>query len=134
MACDFALGDAIDPEAVAATVRQAVSLADIEDGAGPVALAFPWRGDPSHARLHALASGVCAALPKTLAAGLPLALMIDGDIGMSLGRIIRTETAPGANVIAVDGVQLKQFDYVDIGRVIEVTNVVPIIIKSLLFK
>ena len=61
-------------------------------------------------------------------------LLIDGDIGMSLGRIIRTETAPGANVIAIDGVQLKQFDYVDIGRVIEVTNVVPIIIKSLLFK
>ena len=70
----------------------------------------------------------------TLAAGLPIVLMIDGDVGMSLGRIIRNETAPGANVIAVDSVQLKQFDYVDIGRVIEVTNVVPIIIKSLLFK
>ena len=61
-------------------------------------------------------------------------LLIDGDIGMSLGRILRQEIAPGANVIAVDGVQLKQFDYVDIGQVIEVTNVVPIIIKSLLFK
>src|SRR5215510_12589772 len=62
------------------------------------------------------------------------ALLIDGDVGMSLGRIICTEIAPGAEVIAIDGVQLKQFDYVDIGRVIEVTNVVPIIIKSLLFK
>ena len=61
-------------------------------------------------------------------------LLIDGDIAMSLGRILRQEIAPGANVIAVDGVQLKQFDYVDIGQVIEVTNVVPIIIKSLLFK
>ena len=36
--------------------------------------------------------------------------------------------------VYVDGVQLKAFDYVDIGNVIEVTNVVPIIIKSLLFK
>jgi ethanolamine utilization protein EutA len=53
---------------------------------------------------------------------------------MSLGRIIRNEIAPGANVIAIDGVQLKQFDYVDIGRLIEATNVVPVIIKSLLFK
>jgi ethanolamine utilization protein EutA len=134
MACDFALGEAIDPEAVAATVRQAMSLGDIAEGSSPIALAFPWRGDPSHARLHALASGICAALPNTLAGGLPVVLMIDGDVGMSLGRIIRTETAPDANVIAVDGVQLKQFDYVDIGRLIEVTNVVPIIIKSLLFK
>ena len=39
-----------------------------------------------------------------------------------------------ADVIAIDGVQLKEFDYVDIGSVIEITNVVPIIIKSLLFK
>ena len=65
---------------------------------------------------------------------MPLVLLIDGDIGMSLGRLIRNEIAPGANVIAIDGVQLKQFDYVDIGRVVEITNVVPIVIKSLLFK
>jgi len=134
IACDVALAETIDPDAVSAAVRAAMTLIDIEEGASPVALAFPWSGDPSHARLSALAAGLCAALPKTLAAGLPVVLLIDGDIGMSLGRIIRTETAPGANVIAIDGVQLKQFDYVDIGRVIEVTNVVPIIIKSLLFK
>ena len=65
---------------------------------------------------------------------MPLILLIDGDVAMSLGRIIRHEVAPDADVIAIDGVQLKQFDYVDIGSVIEQTNVVPIIIKSLLFK
>jgi ethanolamine utilization protein EutA len=73
-------------------------------------------------------------VPATLAAELPLVLMVDGDIGMSLGRIIRSEIAARANVIAIDGVQLKQFDYVDIGEIIEATNVVPVIIKSLLFK
>jgi ethanolamine utilization protein EutA len=61
-------------------------------------------------------------------------LLIDGDVGKSLGRIIRHEVAADAGVIAIDGVQLKTFDYVDIGAVIELTNVVPIIIKSLLFK
>jgi ethanolamine utilization protein EutA len=99
-----------------------------------VAFAFPWRGDPAHARLYALAAGICAAVPGTIADGLPLVLLVDGDIGMSLGRIIRNEIAASANVIAIDGVQLKQFDYVDIGQIIDVTNVVPVIIKSLLFK
>jgi ethanolamine utilization protein EutA len=99
-----------------------------------VAFAFPWRGDPAHARLFALAAGICAAVPATIAAAIPLVLLVDGDIGMSLGRIIRNEISAGANVIAIDGVQLRQFDYVDIGRVIDVTNVVPVIIKSLLFK
>jgi len=115
-------------------VRGALTRADFEEGESPIALAFPWRGDPSHARLHAVAAGICAALPRTLQEGMPLVLLIDGDVGKSLGRVIRHEIAPTADVIAIDGVQLKEFDYVDIGNVIELTNVVPIIIKSLLFK
>jgi ethanolamine utilization protein EutA len=132
-ACAFDLADAIDPASIADAVRNALARADARDGAGPVALAFQWTGDPLHARLHALAAGICAALPQTIAARLPLVLLVDGDIGLSLGRIIQHEIAPGADVVAIDGVQLKQFDYVDIGRMIDVTKVVPVIIKSLLF-
>jgi ethanolamine utilization protein EutA len=134
IACAFELADEVNAAAVTRAVRRALAQSDIEEGSAAVALAFPWHGEPLHRRLHALAQGICAALPRSLAAGLPLTLLIDGDIGMSLGRIVRHEVAAGADVIAIDGVQLKQFDYVDIGRLIEITNVAPIIIKSLLFK
>ncbi len=134
ISCHFELSNDVAADAVAAEVGRALARCDIEDGSSPIALSFPWNGDPSHARLHAVASGICAALPRTLAEALPLVLLIDGDVGMSLGRIVRHEVAPGADVMAIDGVQLKEFDYVDIGSVIEVTNVVPIVIKSLLFK
>jgi ethanolamine utilization protein EutA len=133
LALSLDLGEAIDAGAVSAACRAALAAADIVEGAAPVAFGFAWRGDPAHARLFALAAGICAAVPDTLAAGQPLVLLVDGDIAMSLGRIIRNEIAAAADVIAIDGVQLKQFDYVDIGRVIEVTNVVPVVIKSLLF-
>jgi ethanolamine utilization protein EutA len=134
LACKFCLDDEISSEAAAAAVRSALVRADSEDGESPIALSFRWQGDPSHPRLHAVAAGICAALPRTLAGNLPLVLLVDGDVGKSLGRIIRHEIAPRADVIAIDGVQLKDFDYVDIGNVIELTNVVPIVIKSLLFK
>jgi ethanolamine utilization protein EutA len=134
LACPFDLSDEIDEDVVTAQVLQMLAFMEMEDGAGAIALAFSWKGDPLHTRLAALADGICKALPKTLAAGLPLVLLIDGDIGLSLGRIIHYETAPGANVIAIDGVQLKQFDYVDVGAVIDATNVVIVIIKSLLFR
>ncbi|HEY6259332.1 MAG TPA: ethanolamine ammonia-lyase reactivating factor EutA [Xanthobacteraceae bacterium] len=134
LALNFDLGAEIEAPAVSARCRAALAQADLTDGAGPVAFAFPWHGDPAHARLYALAAGICAAVPQTLAAALPLVLLVDGDIAMSLGRIIRHEIAADANVIAIDGVQLRQFDYVDIGRLVDVTNVVPVIIKSLLFK
>ncbi|HEY2184914.1 MAG TPA: ethanolamine ammonia-lyase reactivating factor EutA [Xanthobacteraceae bacterium] len=134
LACSFGLDGAIGADAIAAEVRAALARADFEEGESPIALAFPWRGEPSHGRLHAVAAGICEALPRTLAEPLPLVLLIDGDVGKSLGRIILHEIAPQADVIAIDGVQLKAFDYVDIGGVIALTNVVPIIIKSLLFK
>src|SRR5215472_2588474 len=127
------LGAVVDAAAVTASCRAALAEADIADGDGPIAFAFAWRGDPAHARLHALAAGICTAVPRTLAEGLPLIVLVDGDVAMSLGRIIRNEITSAANLIAIDGVQLRQFDYVDIGGMIEVTNVVPVIIKSLLF-
>jgi ethanolamine utilization protein EutA (predicted chaperonin) len=134
VACHFDLPQTVDPAAVTEAIRKGLGQSDIEEGAAPLALAFPWHGDPSHARLYAVATGIAPALPKTIAAGIPVVLLIDGDVGKSLGRVICNEVAPGAHVIALDGVQLKQFDYVDIGQVIELTNAVPVIIKSLLFK
>src|SRR5262245_46352648 len=58
LSCDLALDDDIAPAAVAAAVRAALARADFEEGESPVALSFPWRGDPAHARLHAVAAGI----------------------------------------------------------------------------
>ena len=59
--------------------------------------------------------------------------MIDGDIGKTIGNILTRECGVKSDIISVDGVNLKEFDYVDIGEVIQPTNVVPLVIKSLLF-
>ena len=98
-----------------------------------MALSFPWAGTPDYPRFAAVARGLADALPKTLANGHAIVLLIDGDVGMTLGRILTNEVAPGVDVIAIDGVQLKEFDYVDIGALIQPADVVPVIIKSLLF-
>ena len=59
--------------------------------------------------------------------------MIDGDVGRTLGYILEHELAIGRPVMAIDGIQLKEFDYVDIGEAIRPAEVVPVVIKSLLF-
>src|SRR2546422_2127609 len=50
LSCDFALGEEIAPDAITSGVRSALARADFEEGESPLALSFPWRGDPSHAR------------------------------------------------------------------------------------
>ncbi len=37
------------------------------------------------------------------------------------------------SIISIDGIELKEFDYVDIGEVLRATGAVPVVIKSLLF-
>jgi ethanolamine utilization protein EutA len=60
-------------------------------------------------------------------------LLIDGDVGETLGHILAHEVAMRRNVISIDGLRLKSFDYVDIGEIIRPSNVIPVVIKSLLF-
>lgn len=133
LSCRFDLAGEIDREAVAREITAARIRFDLEDGSDPLAVAFSWAGEPSHSRLHAVAEGICAALPGTISGEYPLVVMIDGDVGMTLGRIIRDEIAPGCDVVAIDGIRLQAFDYVDIGEPMPSANVIPVVIKSLLF-
>ncbi|MGH6948062.1 MAG: ethanolamine ammonia-lyase reactivating factor EutA [Kiloniellales bacterium] len=132
--CRFALeAEEIVPEAIAETVKAALARHDLADGEAAVALAFRWSGTPSHGRLAALAHGLVAALPRTAGAGGTLVLLIDGDVGLTLGRILSEELKPGCDVISIDGLKLGDLDYVDIGTRIPGSGVVPVVIKSLLF-
>ena len=123
----------IDANKVSAEIAKAHTRFDFTEGGQTVALAFRWQGDPLHARLKALADGICAAMANTLKAKAPLVLMLDGDIGKTIGEILRRELDVTGDIVSIDGVQLKEFDYVDIGEMIRPTNVVPLVIKSLLF-
>jgi len=129
----LALGEEISSAAVASAIQAALARAPGSAEGGPIALAIRWRGDPHYRRLHALAEGIAGALAKWFVGTAPLVLMIDGDVGRTLGHILEHELRIGRAVISIDGIQLKEFDFVDIGAVIRPADVVPIVIKSLLF-
>jgi ethanolamine utilization protein EutA len=127
------LSDGVDAELIAGEIKKAHKRFDFTEGEQPVALAFRWKGDPLHARLKALADGIHMGLHNTVREKKPLVLVLDGDIARTIGEILRRECDVGGDIVSVDGVQLREFDYVDIGEMIRPTNVVPLVIKSLLF-
>jgi ethanolamine utilization protein EutA len=122
----------IDPERFAAAIR--AGLDEIElDSHARLAVAFPWHGDPEHARLKAAGQAVVCALAP-LADKLKLLLVvIDGDVGKTFGRLMHRELNWPGKLISIDGVELQELDYVDIGALIAPPGVVPVVIKSLLF-
>ncbi len=126
----LALNKDFSAAAVADEVRAALTRADI-DPAQVLALAIRWHGDPHYARLRGLAEGLALALHAASAS--PLILMVDGDVGKLLGQILEQELKLARPILSIDGVQLQELDYVDIGTVVEPAHVVPVVIKSLLF-
>jgi ethanolamine utilization protein EutA len=120
-------------EDVAQSIRNGFVRLDLVEGEHPVAVALPWRGEPHYANLRALADGIAQAMPRSLAAGFPLVIALDGDIGASLGGILSEELDVVAPMVSIDGLQLVELDYVDVGEVILPANVVPVVVKSLAF-
>jgi ethanolamine utilization protein EutA len=59
--------------------------------------------------------------------------MIDGDVGRSIGHLLDEELNGRGKIVSIDGVQLQELDYVDVGEMITPPGVVPVVIKSLLF-
>jgi ethanolamine utilization protein EutA len=123
---------ALQGEFDAASVAQAVGevLSGCENQAA-VALGIRWHGEPHYQRLRSLAAGIAQAIDP--AAATPLILMIDRDVGRLVGHILEHELGVTRGVVSIDGIELREFDYVDIGEPIEPSQVVPVVIKSLLF-
>jgi ethanolamine utilization protein EutA len=123
----------IDSAEVSTAIRMALSRFELLAADTAVALFLPWRGSASFARLDACCRGVIEGLAPVLAGGHPLVLIGDGDVGGLIGIHCREELKIDNAVVSIDGLELKEFDYVDIGRMIDTSGAVPVVIKSLVF-
>ncbi len=121
-----------DAEGLAEKIRRGLADMDL-DPETRVAIAFSWQADPEYARLAELGRGIIAAAAPRGHRHEPLFLMIDGDIGRTLGRLLHQELELESPLVSIDGVQLQDLDYVDVGAMISPPGVVPVVIKSLLF-
>lgn len=125
--------EAIDANLVQDRVRAALTRFDLLDAESAVALAMHWEGSATYSRIDAFCSGVVAGLKENLERGNPLVLVFDGDIGGLLGIHVKDEMRLPIPVISIDGIDLREFDFVDIGALIPASGAVPVVIKSLVF-
>lgn len=130
---NLALDGDIDTGQVAKDISKSLTRFDIDPAETTIALAFTWEGEPSYQRLFALAKGIREGLAASVDAGNTLILVMEGDIAKIMGNLLKKELDVGGDIISLDGVQLREFDYIDIGELVQPANVAPLIIKSLLF-
>jgi ethanolamine utilization protein EutA len=103
------------------------------DPASEAVLAFEFRTAPEYARIRTLAEGIVAGLAARIRTGESLYLMIDGDIAQTLGGVLREELKIQNDLVVLDGISLRDFDYIDLGKIRLPSFTVPVTVKSLLF-
>jgi ethanolamine utilization protein EutA len=132
------LPDVIDPGELARAFARRAAQQDI-DPDGPVALSLAWSGPVSYPRLAAVAQAVAAVTSSAVRQagddgnGNLLILVVDADIAQALGAILTEETGLRRRLVVVDGVELTDFDFIDVGEYRSPPGVLPVLIKSLLF-
>ena len=130
---DWVPSDELDPQALASAIERHLTAFGLLDTTADIAVALYWTGVPSYRRLRGFAEGIVRGLARRVNGGMPIYLMIDADIALTLGTILRDELLVTNDLLILDAISLRDFDFVDLGRVRHPSNTVPVTIKSLVF-
>jgi ethanolamine utilization protein EutA len=134
IAPDLALDrETIDPAHVAAAIKSVLKRLELDTGRSAVAIFVPWELSATFHRLDAFCKGVVDGMASVIAEGHPIVLAGDGDVGGLLGIHLKEEMHFKGAVVSIDGLELKDFEFIDVGAIIESSGSVPVVIKSLIF-
>jgi len=120
-------------ERIAEAVGRSIDTYFEQDNLENLAIGLRGSGYLSFAAIQQLAGGIIDGSRKIIAAGKPLIIVLQQDIGKVLGQSLRT-LAQGTGIICIDQLSVQEGDYIDIGRTMAGGTVVPVIIKSLVFE
>lgn len=133
----FDLGqEELDADELTGALKQALA-ARPGDSEATVAIAVSWRGSATYQRIDALARAVLATAGFTgERQGVPIVLVCDADIGGLLGQHISDVSGVSGNaavILALDSIEVSEFDFLDVGAFVPGTGALPVVVKSLLF-
>ena len=124
----------IDATTVAQSILSRFQDFDLEEGKAEVVLVFSWDGPPTATRIAAFCRGLTEGLPSTIKHQRPIYLVFDHDLARLVGFILKEEFHLKNEVLSIDGITLRDFDFIDVGKVLKPSGTVPVSIKSLLFQ
>lgn len=88
---------------------------------------------PAFSQIQAYAAALYEALTAIQGKDAPLIIIVGNDMAKVLGQTIFSKSGYRAGVISLDGIELEQGDYIDIGRPAAGGSIVPVVVKTLVF-
>ena len=104
-----------------------------QSASGNLILALPGKKDPSYNELKAFAAYLAEELDSALPPEAPVLIVLEQDMAKALGILIEKALQGRRKLACIDGIQVEENDYVDMGRPLLNGLVIPVVIKTLLF-
>ncbi len=114
-------------------LSQSLAKFDLTSFTSGLALSLSLDGQLDYKTIREIAEGVVAICKSSERKKSPLYLALDVDIAKSLGAILKEELKLDREIIAIDGIEVGDLDYIDIGEPMGITEVIPVTVKSLMF-
>jgi ethanolamine utilization protein EutA len=120
-------------ESVSEALKQSLRKFDLTRFTSGLALSLTVSGVPDYQSVRRIAEGVAEIIKNADDDQCPLYLTLDLDIAKSLGSMLKDEFKVARDIIAIDGIEVGDLDYIDIGECLGITEVIPVTVKSLMF-
>jgi len=115
------------------SLKQSLAKFDLTSWASGLALSVSLEGELDYKAIRAVAEGIAAICKSSENGRSPLYLALDLDVAKSLGAILKEELKLEREIIAIDGIEVGDLDFIDIGEPMGITEVIPVTVKSLMF-
>jgi len=115
-------------------IRKKLEWFRLESDLQPVAVAFRGPKSPTFDQVGEVAKALIKGLEPLLSKGFPLITVSENDLAKVLGQTVRGHMPGNRNFICIDSLNVPEGTYIDIGLPAAGGAVLPVIIKTLLFK
>jgi ethanolamine utilization protein EutA len=115
------------------SLKQSLAKFDLTSWASGLALSVCLEGELDYKAIRAVAEGIAAICKSSENGRSPLYLALYLDVAKSLGAILKEELKLEREIIAIDGIEVGDLDFIDIGEPMGITEVIPVTVKSLMF-
>ena len=98
-----------------------------------VALAMKGLKCPTFAQVQRIAELIAGQYVRECGMGRHLILVLEEDIGKAIGQALHHRLKEKCSVICIDGISCGSGDFIDLGEPVASGNVIPVIVKTLIF-
>ncbi|WP_375180081.1 ethanolamine ammonia-lyase reactivating factor EutA [Enterococcus rotai] len=123
-----------DAETLASVIQEKVEWFTIDNEYQMVALGLIGKKSPTFQEIIDLAKAIVDGFAKQIAQKAPLILIVQEDNAKSLGQSLFSCLPENYPFVCLDGIQVENGDYIDIGKPIINGSVLPVVVKTLVFE